>query len=592
MSKFLYLKTWEVPESPSINYLSRFVEPVLDSTPCLDALERFFSERRLYALPVVDAEKRPVGLIERHVFVEFFGQLYTKEIHGKKPVSEMKLPVVNHKPVIVSAETTVDDVAQIISDAGMAHMVSGFIISSDGRYLGVANGHDLLDEITQRRQAELYALAHYDQLTGLPNRRLFLDRIDRSCREAKRSGQCVAAMFIDVDRFKQVNDNLGHAAGDHLLRAVAERLRICARDSDTVARLGGDEFGIVMDGVRAAQNAQDLAVRIVESMREPIIVMDRELFITVSIGIALYPTDDTEVPGLLTKADVAMYDVKASGRNGYKAYLPGLEPASLESMSLEAELRHAVANDQLLLHYQPQVSLATGRVRSVEALVRWEHPRRGLLSPAHFIPIAEQSRLIVDLGYWVLRAACLQHGRWMADNMQPMTVSVNVSTLQFQQQDFCERVREILAETGMNPAFLELEVTESIMMHHGSKTLETLRRLKDLGVSLALDDFGTGFSSLSYLRQFPIDRLKIDQSFVREIERSESGRSIVRAISALGKSLSMEVIAEGIETGDELQAIQECSCDGVQGYFFSRPLPPRELAARLAENEAAREGPA
>jgi diguanylate cyclase (GGDEF)-like protein len=584
MKKFLYLDNSTVPEAPNILNLSGYVAPIQDRDTCYEALNRFFLERNLFALPVIDAEMHPVGLIERHTFVEFFGQPFTKEIHGKKSVGLMYSPIVNLKPIVVDASATVDDVAQIIIDAGMGHMVSGFIITSEGKYVGVANGHGLLDEITQRRQTELYALAHYDQLTGLPNRRLFLDRIDQVCRDAKRSGLKAAVMFIDVDRFKQINDNLGHASGDHLLRGVADRLHECARDCDTVARLGGDEFGIVMEGINSSSDSQHIAGRIIDSMAQPFTVMDQELFITVSIGIALYPDDDSAIAGLLTKADAAMYEVKSNGRNGFKYFVPGFEPASLDSMSLEMDLRNAVANNQFVLHYQPQIEMTSGRVIGVEALVRWLHPTRGLLSPAHFIPIAEQTRLIVDIGYWVLAEACAQQLRWVSEGLGQMVISVNVSTLQFQQPDFCQRIESIIGGAGIDPAHIEFELTESIMMHNGHKALETLNKLKESGVSLALDDFGTGFSSLSYLRQFPIDRLKIDQSFIREIEKSGSSESIVRAISILGKSLSMEVVAEGVETNEEFDILKSCNCDGVQGYLFSKPVAAKEFTDALRQN--------
>ncbi|RTL52754.1 MAG: EAL domain-containing protein [Rhodocyclaceae bacterium] len=578
MNKFIYLNAEEAPDAPQIVFLSRFIQPANQSEECLSVLGRFFSDKSLFAIPVVDDQNRPLGLVERHTFVEFFGKPFTREIHGRKGVGTLPAPVVNLGPVVVDSATTVDDVARIIIDAGMEHMVTGFIVTSEGSYAGVANGHDLLNEITQRRQAELYALAHYDLLTGLPNRRLFLDRISQACREVRRTALQAAVMFIDVDRFKQINDSLGHAAGDHLLRAVAEQLQQCARDCDTVARLGGDEFGIVVENIRGVEDVNAIAGRIIESMAKSVLIADREFFITVSIGIALYPQDDASVSGLLNKADAAMYCVKANGRNGYRAYEPGLSTDAVDNLSVETELRNAIARDELRLYYQPQVDLKSGRMTGVEALVRWQHPARGLLSPAHFIPVAEQSHLIVDLGYWVLTAACRQYKAWLGAGKAPLKVSVNVSTLQFQQPDFSRRVQRIIEETGMDPVYLELELTESIMMHHGNHALDTLRSLKCLGVSLALDDFGTGFSSLSYLRQYPIDRIKIDQSFVRGISQSSSSESIVKAISALGKSLKMEVVAEGIETDTELDVIRDCSCDGVQGYYFSKPVPAESLA--------------
>ncbi|GAO36445.1 LOG family protein [Sulfuricella sp. T08] len=584
MKRILYQDASEAFTESKINKLSAFIKPVRDSDSCMTALDRFFEDKNLFAVPVIDQDNRPVGLIERHHFVEFFGKPFTREIHSKKTVGTMLAPVVNMNPIVVGFLTTVDDVAQIIIDAGMEHMVSGVIVSNDGEYAGVVNGHDLLNEITQRRQAELYALAHHDALTGLPNRRLFLDRVNQACRDVKRTALLVAVMFIDVDRFKLINDSLGHAAGDHLLKAVADRLQQCARDCDTVARLGGDEFGIIMERIPSRLDSETIASRIIESMKNPFVIAEREFFVTVSIGIAIFPQDDFAVSGLLNKADAAMYGVKANGRNGFKYFVPGLASEALDSLSIETELRNGIARDELVLHYQPLVDLNTGHVNGVEALVRWHHPERGLLSPAHFIPIAEQSHLIVDLGYWVLRAACQQFTVWVESGCPPLKISVNVSTRQFQELGFCAGVRRVIEETGMNTAFLEIELTESIMMHHGRHALETLNELKAMGISLALDDFGTGFSSLSYLRQYPIDRLKIDQSFVRMIENSSSSESIVRAISALGKSMSMEVVAEGVETEIELGVVTDCRCDKVQGYFFSKPIPATELMQWLKEN--------
>ena len=584
MSKFLYLNGSTIPDSPHILNLSSYVPPIQDMANCLEALERFSGDQHLHALPVVDLDQRPVGLIERQAFIEFFGKAFTKELHGKKPLSKMAHPTVNQIPIVVDASTAVDDVAQIIIDANAKNFVSSFLISSEGKYAGIANGNDMLEEITQRRQAELYSLAHYDQLTGLPNRRLFLDRVDQVCRDAKRSGLMVAVMFVDVDKFKQINDNLGHASGDQLLCVVANRLHECARECDTVARLGGDEFGIVMENLNSLSDVQNVAERILDSMSQTIEIMAQQLFITVSIGISIYPSDDNEIASLLTKADAAMYQVKSNGRNGFKFYVPGFKPESLDNMSLERELRDALTNNQFVLFYQPQIDMASGKVIGVEALIRWQHPERGLLSPALFISVAEQSRLIIDIGYWVLEEACAQQKRWVKEGLVPIVVSVNVSTLQFQQPDFCKRIDRIIRDAGIGPKYLEFELTESIMMHNGQKALETLRQLKNIGVSLALDDFGTGFSSLSYLRQFPIDRLKIDRSFIRDIDKSESSDSIVRAISALGKSLSMNVIAEGVETAEEFDTLQNSSCDGVQGYLFSKPIAANELTMSLREN--------
>ena len=410
-AKFQHLTSSPRSEGAAVRQLSKFLVPVDEDTTCMEVLRYFLSDTKLYALPIVNDNNVPVGLIDRHVFVEYFTRQYVPEIHGKKTVqhflAEDPADFPATAPIIVDAATCIDDVAQMIIDAGMQHMVTGFIVTADGEYLGVANGHDLLNEITLRKQADLYFLAHFDHLTGLPNRMLFGDRLMQACRDAVRNDTLVGLLFVDVDRFKQVNDSLGHGFGDMLLCAMSERLKSCSRESDTVARLGGDEFAILMDNLKDPDDANIIAQRIVDSMQEPLILSGHSLLITVSVGIAIYPTDDPDVTVLLTKADTAMYEAKSSGRNGYRIYSPALAMYNSEQMSLETELRSAVKNNEYVLHYQPKISLNTGDVIGVEALIRWQHPTRGLLSPVHFIPLAEDNGVIVDIGNWVLRQACI-----------------------------------------------------------------------------------------------------------------------------------------------------------------------------------------
>ena len=583
MSKFLYMNKRDLPLAPVVGRLHRYVPPVLHDTTCIDLLHRFLVDDSLYALPVVDAGRAPLALIDRHSFIEFFTRPYTREVHGKKTISRfLKSLAANFRvaaPVVVDQTTSIDDVAQIIIDAGMEHMVSGFIVTQNQQYLGIANGHDLLDEITQRKQAELYYLAHYDQLTEIPNRMLFTDRLTQACREALRNDSLVGLMFVDLDRFKQINDTLGHRFADMLLHAVAGRLTACTRDCDTVARLGGDEFAILLDALREPADADVFAARIVDAMKEPFRIVDHELIISCSIGIAIYPRDDRDVSILLSKADAAMYAAKSNGRNGYCGYTPGLSMYSAERMTLETDLRAAMANGELMLYYQPQVNLDSNQVVGAEALIRWQHPSRGILSPGQFISIAEESGLIIEIGHWVLNEACRQHKRWMDAGVRPLRIAVNISALQFRQSDFSRRLRQVLDDTGVDPALLELEMTEGIVMHDAGSVLNTLNELKSIGVKLAVDDFGTGFSSLSYLRRFPIDRLKIDQSFVRGISSLPVNESIVRAIAVLAQSLALETVAEGTETDSELAFVRACRCTEAQGYHFSRPLPADEFTA-------------
>jgi diguanylate cyclase (GGDEF)-like protein len=554
----------------------------------MEVLDVFFQKPDLYALPVTDGNNTPVALIERRLFVEFFGKPYTREVHGKKTI----LDFINRgslrelqQPIIVDVSTSLDDVAAIIIGKGIQHMVTGVVVTSEGSYAGIANGHDLLDAITQRKQAELYYLAHYDQLTKLPNRMLFLDRLTQACLETTRKQTRIGLMFIDLDRFKQINDSLGHSVGDALLCAMARRLQGCAREVDTVARLGGDEFAYLMDGLDSSNDVHIVAQRIVEAMQAPFMIMGHELFVTASIGIAICPDDGVDITQLLAKADAAMYDAKKSGRNGYRQYVPGLAMYSSERMIIEMDLRNAIDNDELRLFYQPQINLDSGQVIGVEALIRWRHPTRGFLSPAQFIEIAEQSGLIIPIGGWVLRAACRQIKEWLDAGLPPLRMAVNVSALQFHQKDFVSLVKRAIEEHQIDPRLLELELTESIVMHNADAVLDTLKKLKGIGVLLVIDDFGTGFSSLSYLRRFPIDQLKIDQSFVRAIEKTPVNESIVRAIIALGQSLSLKIVAEGTETEAELAILRACQCDEAQGYFFLRPSPADDFVVWLSSHQ-------
>jgi len=584
-SKFLHLTSSKKSESPSVRQLCKYLPPVDENTSCVEVLQYFLSDAKLYALPVVNKNNVPSCIIDRHLFVEYFSRKYVLEIHGKKAVlhflkseaTEGLAVFPGTAPIIVDESTSIDDVAQMIIGAGMQHMVTGFIVTGDGVYLGIANGHDLLNEITLRKQADLYFLAHFDHLTGIPNRMLFGDRLMQACRDALRNNSLVGLMFVDVDRFKQINDSLGHGFGDMLLCAISMRLQSCAREADTVARLGGDEFAILMDNLNDAEDPIIVAKRIVDSMQEPLQLSGHTMTITVSIGIAIYPTDDTDVAVLLAKADTAMYEAKSSGRNGYRIYAPGLSMYNSEQMSLESELRKAVSNNEFVLHYQPQINLSTNRVIGVEALVRWQHPTRGLISPIHFIPMAEENGVIVDIGNWVLRQACIQHCQWADQGLPNIPVAINISALQFRKAGFIDTVKSVISETGIDPKFIEIELTESTLMQNAAGVLDSLNELKALGIRLSIDDFGTGYSNLNYLKHFPIDCLKIDQSFIRNIDTTPVNESIVRAIIALANSLSLETIAEGTESQAELDVVKRCLCSGAQGYHYAKPLSPEDF---------------
>jgi len=588
LERNLYLDFKNMQEAPSVRPLHQMLPATTYGTSCSDILNLFLQDVSLYAIPVISSLGIPCALVERHSFIEYFSRPYSIDIFGKKPLSQLTEieTIVNRKPVVVDADTSIDDVAAIIIAAGMQHMVSGFIVTEHGKYLGVANGHGLLNHITQRKQSELYYLAHYDQLTRIPNRMLFNDRLQMACRESRRSGTLVGLMFVDLDRFKQINDTMGHSFGDLLLRAVAERLEYCIRGNDTVARLGGDEFAILLQNLQNAGDAQLTAQRVVDHFRLPFQILEREIFITASLGIAIYPRDEDDSDNLLAKADAAMYEAKQSGRNAFREYAPGLSMHSMDHLSLEADLRQAVANNELVLHFQPQVNVATGKIIGVEALIRWQHPTRGLLPPSAFIGIAEDSGLIIDIGNWVLREACQQQRAWALCHVPPLRMAINISAVQFRRANFTKIVRGIIEECGIDPNFLELELTESIAMHDADNVLNTLHELKQIGVKLAIDDFGTGFSNLSYLQRFPIDRLKIDQSFVRGIENMPANKSIVQAIVSLARSLSLETVAEGVESAIEYAHTSACACDEIQGFFHARPMPADELLIWLCGNQS------
>jgi len=558
--QFVFITDDRLQEAPTVRSLVRVMPPVTQDTFCDEVMTRFLEDHAIYALPVLDREHKPVALVDRRGYIEFFTKPYSREIFGRESILDFLNSGHYHAPVPIVVEDycTVEDAAQIVIASGIEHLVTGFLVTSNGLYLGVANGHDLLNLITQRKQAELYYLAHYDHLTGLPNRVLLNDRIAQACRDADRKGCCAALLFIDVDRFKQINDSLGHRAGDAVLRALVARLKSAARKADTVARIGGDEFIILMEEINDSGDPHLVAQRLIESMRSPFELLGHSLVVTVSIGIALYPNDDIDISRLASA---------------------GYNPSRL---SLENDLRQAVGRNELSLVFQPQVDFAGGRVQGVEALLRWEHPERGPISPMEFIPLAEESGYIVQLGEWVMRRAFAQMADWKAMGLPLIRMAINISAVQFHQRNFAGLVATILAEYDMDPALIELELTESVLMHNVEEVLTTLNQIKALGVRLAIDDFGTGYSSLNYLRRFPIDRLKIDQSFVRGIEHTPANESITRSIIALADSLSLDVVAEGIEKSSEKAILKKLGCLEGQGYYFDKPLLASQVAERLA----------
>jgi diguanylate cyclase (GGDEF)-like protein/PAS domain S-box-containing protein len=424
-------------------------------------------------------------------------------------------------------------------------------------------------------------LAQHDGLTDLPNRIMFGDRLAQAMILAKRRHERLALLFLDLDHFKHVNDSLGHAIGDRLLQSVAGRLLTCVRSSDTVSRQGGDEFVILLSQVMHAQDAGIAADKILLALGEPHHITGHDIHITASIGIVTYPDDATDAESLLKNSDFAMYQAKDSGRNNYQFFKADLNVAALERQATERGLRHAIERDELVLHYQPQMNMATGAITGVEALVRWRHPQRGLLQPGEFISVAEEFGLIVPIGRWVLREGCRQAKTWQDSGLPPMRIAINVSAVELRAKNFADGVRTILDETGLEPRYLELELTETFLMQDPSSTSVVLEELKDMGVQLALDDFGTGYSSLSYMRRFPIDTLKIDQSFVRNLTTNSDDASVVSAVINMGSSLHMLVVAEGIETSEQAIMLREQNCPEGQGYYFSQPVAAEGISRLL-----------
>jgi diguanylate cyclase (GGDEF)-like protein/PAS domain S-box-containing protein len=436
-------------------------------------------------------------------------------------------------------------------------------------------------DISERRafEVQLEHQALHEPLTGLPNRTLFMDRVDQAITRGKREGTSVAVMFLDLDRFKVVNDSMGHAVGDRLIAAVAHRIKDTVRTADTVARIGGDEFGILLEFNISRQDAQLVADRILKQLEPPFTMAGTEMFISASIGIA-FSTPETETPeDLLRYADVAMYRAKDDGSGRYRIYDPEIDARATRRLEIETELRRALEQDELIVHYQPLVSLHSGRVSGVEALVRWEHPERGRIGPDEFIPLAEETGLIVPLGYWVIRRACEDRKLFevAGTHAGSILISVNLSTRQFEQPDLEDQIRRILVDTDTDPDRLQLEVTESELMQSSGR----IQDLKTVGIRVAIDDFGTGYSSLSYLRNLRVDSLKIDRSFVDGLGKNREDTAIVQTVVTLADSLELDVTAEGVEDEDQLSTLRELGCDTVQGYFFARPTPASEIVELL-----------
>jgi diguanylate cyclase (GGDEF)-like protein/PAS domain S-box-containing protein len=442
-----------------------------------------------------------------------------------------------------------------------------------------------LSDITKRKMAEdqIKHLAQHDPLTGLPNRMMMHERLAHALALAARQQGAVWVLFLDFDRFKLINDSLGHKVGDIVLTTLAARMVEVCRETDTVARLGGDEFVMVLSETRGGKLSESIIERLMDKLARPIHVNGHELMLTASIGISVFPEDGATVDSLVEHADVAMYRAKQNGRNNFCFYTASMNDAAIARLEMESDLRNALQRGEFRLHYQPQVDVATGETVGAEALLRWQHPDKGLVPPAAFIPLAEETGLIVPIGAWVIRAACEQQRKWMSAGLSPMRISVNLSSRQFAEDDLVETIQSILIETRIDPGYLELELTESMLMSDVDLAEKRLAELKKLGVHLSIDDFGTGYSSLAYLKRFPIDVLKIDRSFVKDLSKEDNSKAIVMAIITLAKAMKLHVVAEGVELLEQEEYLRQACCDRIQGYLVSAPLPAVEFEETFLE---------
>lgn len=486
-------------------------------------------------------------------------------------------------PLVVLTGLDDEEVAgQALQEGAQDYIIKGQIdLRGLLRALRYAVERKGMEDTARDLALQIAHAAKHDDLTGLPNRALLNDRVDFAISLAARHKTKLAVLFLDLDGFKHVNDSLGHSSGDKLLKSIAGRLLKSVRAADTVSRQGGDEFVVLLSDVTLGEDAAISANRILQAVSQVHNIDDQDLHVTASGGISIYPDDGDNAETLMKNADTAMYQAKAMGRQTYRFFKPAMNEKAVERLSIETDLRRALERHELELHYQPKVDLKTGFTSGAEALLRWNHQTRGWIPPAEFIPIAEECRLILPIGEWVLGEACRQAQLWVAEGLSFGTIAVNVSAVQFREQNFAQRVFAILGQTGMDPKLLELELTESVLMTGAGSNAATLETLRSKGVQVALDDFGTGYSSLSYLERFPVDCLKIDQSFIRQISAIGAKNTLVTAIINMAHTLRLRVVAEGVETKQELQFIKNQGCDEGQGYFFSRPLTSSVFAQRL-----------
>jgi diguanylate cyclase (GGDEF)-like protein len=531
-----------------------------------------------------DAEARLVFCNQRYI------EMYGLSAEVVAPGCALRDLLAHRAAVGAFAGSPEDYIVDLLEEVASGKPSNGIVKSADGRVFSIArnpiSGGGWIathEDITDRQRAEerIVHMARHDALTDLPNRMMLRERLDHELKRVKR-GECLAVLCLDLDHFKSVNDTLGHPIGDELLKVVAERLRRCTREPDTIARLGGDEFAIIMTGMERPTDAVALAKRIRESITKPYHIDGHQILADISIGVSLAPIDASEPDQLLKNADMALYGAKGDGRGTYRFFEPEMDAKMKTRRELEMDLRGALVNSEFELYYQPLVNLKTNEISAFEALVRWNHPTRGLISPAEFIPVAEETGLIIQLGEWVLRRACQETATWPAH----IKVAVNLSPSQLKSRNLTQIVVSALAESGMPANRLQLEITETVLMQNTFNTLATLHALRKLGVQIAMDDFGTGYSSLSYLRSFPFDKIKIDRSFIQDLSNGAEPLAIVHAVAGLAKSLNMISTAEGVETQQQLDQLQAIGCTEMQGYLFSHARPAADIVRLFLEPAA------
>lgn len=533
-----------------------------------------------FVIETVNRLQEAIEIIKQEKFDVVLTDLSLPDSDGMETISRIQESNSNLPIIVLSGQESESLAMKIVQSGAQDYLVKG---QGDGYLISKA----LRYAIERKRiQEGLSYLAQYDSLTGLANRNLFRERLGRALIRVDRNKSLVALMFIDLDRFKNINDTLGHDAGDKLLIEVSRRLEKCTRDGDTVARLGGDEFTVILEDIKHVDDAAVIARKILVAMEPAIKLSGYEVFVTPSIGITIYPLDDTSVNNLLKNADTAMYRAKERGRNGFQFYTAGMNTRTIERLELEAGLRRALKNEEFVLYYQPKIAIDNRQIIGAEALIRWQYKKLGLIPPLKFIPIAEETGLIVPIGEWVIRTACKQVASWQEAGFTDLRMAVNISARQFTDSDIVKVVLDAVIQTNIEPQHLEVEITESMLMEDTSINISALKELKEHGVHISIDDFGTGYSSLSYLKRFHIDALKIDQSFVRDITTDSDDAAIASAVIALGQSLHLTVVAEGVETEEQLSFLKKQGCHEAQGYLFSKPVPAEDFAQLLQEEKA------